>query len=65
MITKRMLGIGFIGIGFLGIAAMFIRDLIGAAQFEGIGPAQRLALLAGGLIILLGLSLLPFGDRPA
>jgi SpoU rRNA methylase family enzyme len=65
MITKRMLGIGFIVIGILGIAAMFIRDVIGAAQFAGVGPAQRLALAVGGLIILVGLSLLPLGNRPA
>jgi hypothetical protein len=65
MITKRMLGIGFIVIGFLGMAAMFVRDLTGSADFGGIGPAQRLAILGGGLVILIGLSLLPFGNRPA
>lgn len=65
MITKRMLGIGFIVIGVLGVAAMFVRDLTGTAEFEGIGPTQRLAILAGAALILVGLSLLPFGDRPA
>jgi hypothetical protein len=65
MITKRLLGIGFIVTGTLGIAAMFIRDLLGATQFEGVGPAQRLALLVGGAVILVGLSLLPLGNRPA
>lgn len=65
MITKRILGIGFIVIGVLGVAAMFVRDLTGTAEFEGIGPTQRLAILAGAALILVGLSLLPFGDRPA
>ncbi len=65
MITKRMLGIAFIIIGFLGIAAMFVRDLTGTAEFQGIGPAQRLALLGAGFIILIGFSLLPLGNRPA
>jgi hypothetical protein len=65
MITKRMLGIGFIVIGILGVAVMFVRDLTGSAEFEGIGPTQRLAIVGGGVIILVGLSLLPFGDRPA
>jgi hypothetical protein len=65
MITKRQLGIGFIIIGVLGIAALFILDLTGAAQFQGIGPAQRLALLAGGGVIFVGLTLLPLGNRPA
>jgi hypothetical protein len=40
-------------------------DLLGAGQFQGIGPAQRRALLAAGAAVLLGLSLLPLGDRPA
>jgi hypothetical protein len=65
MITKRMLGIGFILVGFLGVAAMFVRDLTGTAEFEGIGPTQRLAILAGGVLVLIGLSLLPLGNRPA
>ena len=65
MITKRMLGIGFIIIGILGVAVMFVRDLTGSAEFEGIGPTQRLAIVGGGVIILIGLSLLPFGDQPA
>jgi hypothetical protein len=65
MITKRMLGIGFIIIGILGVAVMFVRDLTGSAEFGGIGPTQRLAIVGGGVIILIGLSLLPFGDRPA
>jgi hypothetical protein len=65
MITKRMLGIGFIIIGILGVAVMFVRDLTGSAEFEGIGPTQRLAIVGGGVIILIGLSLLPFGNRPA
>lgn len=65
MITKRMLGIGFILLGLLGVAVMFVRDLTGSAEFEGIGPTQRLAILAGGAVVLVGLSLLPLGDRPA
>ncbi|MFZ0548470.1 MAG: hypothetical protein WAM60_23685 [Candidatus Promineifilaceae bacterium] len=52
-------------IGFLGIAAMFARDLTGTADFDGIGPTQRLAIIVGGVIILVGLSLLPLGNRPA
>ena len=65
MITKRVLGIGFIVVGLLGITAMFVRDLTGTAEFGGIGPAQKLALIGGGLVIFIGLTLLPLGDRPA
>jgi hypothetical protein len=38
---------------------------MGGGQFSGIGPAQRVALLAAGVLVLVGLSLLPLGDRPA
>jgi len=63
--SKRQLGITFIlmgGAAGLGIVAV---DLLGVGNFQGIGPAQRLALMGAGLVILVGLSLLPMGDRPA
>jgi hypothetical protein len=63
--TKRQLGFVFITLGILAAAGMFLMDLIGAGQFQGIGPAQRLALLAAGLVVLVGITLLPFGDNPA
>ena len=60
-----MLGIGLILLGLAGVAFMFIRDLTGSAEFEGIGPTQRLAILAAGAVILVGMTLLPLGDKPA
>jgi hypothetical protein len=65
MVTKRQLGILFILLGLGAAGAMFIMDLLGAGQFQGIGPAQQRALLAAGLAALVGLTLLPLGDRPA
>ena len=65
MVTKRQLGLLFIVLGVGTAVAMFIVDLLGAGQFQGIGPAQRQALLAAGAAVLLGLSLLPLGNRPA
>jgi hypothetical protein len=65
MVTKRQLGILFILLGLGAAGAMFIMDLLGAGQFQGIGPAQQRALLAAGLVVLVGLTLLPLGDRPA
>ncbi|MCA9952875.1 MAG: hypothetical protein KDE48_24665 [Anaerolineales bacterium] len=65
MITKRQLGLIFILVGSLAIAGMFGMDLLGAGQHLGIGPAQQKALLAAGLVVLLGITLIPLGDKPA
>ncbi len=65
MVTKRQLGLLFILLGIGAAAAMFAIDIFGAGQFQGIGPAQRRALLAAGVAVLVGLSLLPLGERPA
>lgn len=65
MVTKRQLGLLFIVLGIGAAVALFAIDLLGAGQFQGIGPAQRQALLAAGAVVLLGLSLWPLGDRPA
>jgi hypothetical protein len=63
--TKRQLGFVFIAVGVLAIAGMFLMDLVGAGQFQGIGPAQRLALIGASVVIFVGITLLPLGDRPA
>lgn len=65
MVTKRQLGLLFILAGLGAVLAMFAIDLIGAGQFQGIGPAQRRALIVAVLIVLVGVSLLPLGNRPA
>jgi len=63
--TKRQLGYAFIALGLLAAIGSFVNDMLGAGEFQGVGPTQRLALLAAGAIILVGVSLLPLGDRPA
>ena len=63
--TKKQLGLLFIALGGLGVVGLFGIDLVGAGQFNGIGPTQKLGLLAAGAVILVGLSLLPLGDKPA
>ncbi|MCA9960331.1 MAG: hypothetical protein R3E31_25225 [Chloroflexota bacterium] len=63
--TKRQLGMLLIALGLMGAIGTFVVDWLGAGQFQGVGPAQRLALLAAGLIVLVGLTLLPLGDKPA
>lgn len=65
MVTKRQLGIIFILLGLGAAGAMFIMDFLGAGQFQGIGPAQRRALFAAAAAVVVGLTLLPLGDRPA
>jgi len=65
MITKRQLGLIFLAIGVFGSIAIFAVDWLGAGEFQGIGPAQRVALLAAAGVALLGLTLLPLGDKPA
>ena len=65
MVTKRQLGIGFIAIAVLAVVGSFVYDFLGGGQFSGVGPAQRMALLGAVLLALVGVSLLPLGDRPA
>jgi len=65
VITKRLLGIGFVLLGIGAIAGMFVLDWLGAGQFQGVGPAQQKAMLVAGVFILVGLTLIPLGDRPA
>lgn len=63
-ITKRQLGICLALLGLAGVLLPFVRDWLGGS-YAGIGPAQRLLLIASALVFLLGLSLIPLGDRPA
>ncbi|MDX1413733.1 MAG: hypothetical protein R3293_06050 [Candidatus Promineifilaceae bacterium] len=65
MITKRQLGYFFVFIGLVAISGSFLFDLAGGGQFQGIGPAQKLGLIAAAILLITGLSLLPLGDRPA
>lgn len=65
MISKRQLGLLFIFLGVVAAAGMFAIDMVGAGQFQGIGPAQRHGLIVATIVIIVGLTLLPLGDRPA
>ena len=64
-LSKRQLGLLLVAAGAAGIVAVLAIDVLDAGREGGIGPTQRLAL--GGMIVvaLVGLTLLPFGDRPA
>ncbi len=65
MVTKRQLGLLFILLGVAAAGATFVIDLLGAGQFQGIGPAQQRALVVAVLAVLVGLTLIPLGNRPA
>jgi hypothetical protein len=64
-LTKRQLGWLLLGGGSLLILVSLGADLIGAGQFNGLGPAQKQAIAAGMGLCVLGLTFLPFGHRPA
>jgi len=65
VISKRHIGFVLLAVGAAAVIAVLAVDWIGAGEFSGIGPVQRLALAAGGLVALIGISLIPFGNRPA
>ncbi|MBE7529757.1 MAG: hypothetical protein HS099_08515 [Ardenticatenaceae bacterium] len=63
--TKRQLGFLFIALGVTAVLGLFALDIVRAGQHQGIGPAQKQARVAAGLAVLVGLTLLPLGNRPA
>lgn len=65
MITKRQLGLILAGLGGTAVLLILAVDVLGAGEFQGIGPAQRVALALAGVVLVLGLSLIPLGNRPA
>ncbi len=65
MVTKRQLGIFFTLCAVILLASIFAIEWFGAGNFEGIGPLQRMAIIATLGILGLGISLIPFGNRPA
>lgn len=65
MITKRGLGLILIALGSLALIANLSLMFLGLGNYPGLGPAQQWALFLSGVVIALGLTLLPLGDRPA
>jgi hypothetical protein len=65
MITKRQLGIGILIFGILGAIGLLAVDFVGAGDFAGIGPVQRIGLLLCIVAAIIGATLIPLGDKPA
>jgi hypothetical protein len=65
VVTKRQLGLILLIAGLVSLAVVLGIDVLSAGRFQGLGPIQRLALAPACLLVVVGLSLLPLGDRPA
>ena len=63
IVTKRLLGIALAAAGTLTFIAIFALDIL--RQHDAIGPTQKLIFAACIGVFLIGLSLIPLGDRPA
>jgi len=64
-LTKRLLGLLMLIGGIAAFAAILSVDVLDVGREGGIGPAQRIALGGAGLIVLVGLTLIPIGSQPA
>lgn len=65
MITKRQLGILVIAFSVVGVVGIVAVDTLGAGQWSGFGPLQRIGIGLGCGAIVVGLILVRLGDRPA
>jgi hypothetical protein len=65
MITKRMVGVALALLGAAITIGTFAVDAIGAGKWQGLGPAQKLTLAVGLTVALVGVSLIPLGNRAA
>jgi uncharacterized membrane protein YgdD (TMEM256/DUF423 family) len=63
-LTKRHLGVILLAAGVVLFSGMFLAEAL-KSQSDGIGTVQKLGLLIGAVSIIVGLTLLPLGNRPA
>ncbi len=65
MVTKRQLGLLLLAGGLGTLVVGLGIDLIRSGHWQGLGPYQQVGIAIGAVLSLVGLSLLPFGNRPA
>ncbi len=65
MITKRQLGIAIITLGMFAVFGTIAVDFIGAGEWGGFGPLQRIGIGLGIITIAVGFILVRLGNRPA
>lgn len=64
-ISKRTLGIALLVGGIITAGGILAIDLLDAGREGGIGPAQAAALGSSILVAIIGVTLIPLGDKPA
>ena len=64
-LTKRQLGVLLLLAGLFIALGSLLFEFSGLARFSGIGPGQRLAIMGGLALAILGASLIPLGNRLA
>ena len=65
MVTKRQLGLFIVISSLVGMIGVVTVDALGAGEWSGFGPLQRLAIGLGLAGLMTGLVLIRLGDRPA
>jgi len=65
VVTKRQLGIFLLLVGLAATCGIVAVDLVGAGEWGGFGPLQRIGLGAGTTLLVIGVALIRIGNRPA
>ena len=65
MVTKRQLGLIVVTFSTLVVLSITAVDFLGAGQWSGFGPLQRIGIGLSAVAIVAGLILVRLGNRPA
>ena len=63
-LTKRQLGWLCVAVGALIVVASLAADVVGAGEFNGLGPLQQKLMGGGVALCVFGFTLMPLGERP-
>ena len=65
MVTKRQLGLFVVAVSVIGMIGVIAIDVLGAGNWSGFGPLQRMGIGIGLIAAVVGFILIRLGDRPA